>query len=110
MAKEKYYMNNPSSCLPTGTTGAIHEFKVAIDLMEKGYEVFRALSPACSCDLAILKNGKLLKIEVKTTYRLRSGKIVYPKIKNPKYDILVLVIRPNEIIYLPEVEAKLASI
>src|SRR5207244_171702 len=51
--------------LPSSTVGAISELRVACDLLEKKYEVFRAISAACSCDLAVLKNGKLLRIEVK---------------------------------------------
>ena len=52
--------------LSTGTKGALSELLVAADLMAKGYEVFRALSPSCSCDL-IANNGKgLLRIECRT--------------------------------------------
>jgi hypothetical protein len=57
-----YDINNTS----TNTTGAISELEVSADLLKKGYEVFRAVSPSCSCDLIAHKNGKLLKIEVRT--------------------------------------------
>jgi hypothetical protein len=49
-----------------GTTGAISELRVAADLLSRGYEVFRALSPACSCDLAILVHHQIYRVEVKT--------------------------------------------
>jgi len=71
----RYREQNPFSGQSTSTTGAISELRVAVDLMSKGYNVFRALSPSCPCDLAILKDGQLLKIEVRTTYRTASGKI-----------------------------------
>lgn len=54
--------------LPTGTTGTISELRVAADLLIKGYETFRSLSPHCSCDLAIIKDGILKRIEVRTGY------------------------------------------
>ena len=38
----------------------------AVDLMKRGYEVFRALSPACSCDLIALGPFGALRIEVRT--------------------------------------------
>jgi hypothetical protein len=53
--------------LPTGTTGALSEMAAAMDLMMRGYEVFRALSPTCSCDLIAAKPGaSALRIEVRT--------------------------------------------
>ena len=52
--------------LPTSTIGSISEMHVSADLLSKGYEVFRALSPACSCDLAVLQSSKLLRVEVRT--------------------------------------------
>jgi len=55
--------------LATGTVGAIGELRVAIDLMSKGFDVFRALSPAASCDLLVMKEGKLFDIEVKSAAR-----------------------------------------
>ncbi len=50
----------------TATTGAISEMAVSLDLLCRGYEVFRSLSPACSCDLIISRNGTCIRTEVKT--------------------------------------------
>ncbi len=88
---------NPRTGLATGTVGAIGELRVGLDLLMKGYEVFRALSPCCSCDLAILKDKKLFRVEVKTAYRTRTG-ISYSKPKLGKYDVLALVL-PEKINY-----------
>lgn len=88
--------------LPTGTTGAIGELKVAIDLLSRGYEVFRAVTPNCSCDLAILKNGRLLRIEVRTAYLNNlTGKIAHNIPKSGRYDIYAAVL-PDRIIYEPD--------
>lgn len=61
--------------ISTGTVGALTELEVAADLLKKGYEVFRSLSPSASCDLAVLQNGVLRRIEVRTAYRGPSGVI-----------------------------------
>lgn len=42
--------------------------RVAADLMKQGYSVFRALSPACFCDLIAVKRDKVMQIEVRTGY------------------------------------------
>jgi hypothetical protein len=83
--------------VPTGTIGAIAELVVAADLLRKGYEVFRAQSPSCSCDLVILKDDKLLRVEVRTGYRLTSG-LSWPK-KNFRADIFAVVVHSTNAIY-----------
>lgn len=92
---------NPYAGLPTATIGALNELRVAIDLLMRGYEVFRALSPSCSCDLAILKDGKLSRIEVKTGYARPDGTIpLYKRIREHRADILALAL-PDKIHYEP---------
>jgi hypothetical protein len=77
--------------LPSGTVGTISELTISADLLSKKYEVFRALSQNCSCDLAILKNGKLLRIEVRTGYKdMVSGKVFTTK-RRVRADILAIV-------------------
>lgn len=77
--------------LPTGTVGAISDLIVCADLLKKGYEVFRSVSQSCSCDLAILKNGHLLRVEVKTGYSTARGKRFTNKPSHPeKFDILAV--------------------
>jgi len=92
--------------LTSGTTGAIGELLVAADLLQKGYHVFRAQSPSCPCDLAILKDNRLLRVEVRTGHRSRATGKVYPPVKdnlsNGKYDLYVQVVHgPLEITYFP---------
>jgi len=61
--------------ISTGTMGAISELVCAADLMLKGYAVFRAISPSCSCDLLAMKNGITQRVEVRTGYKDTLGKI-----------------------------------
>lgn len=106
---KKYRKANPLSIeeqngikLSCGTKGTLSELKVAVDLIEKGYEVFRAVSPASPCDYAIMKNGKLLKLEVKSRYYSSAGNVF--KLPPHKADILALVYPDNKIKYFPLLE------
>jgi hypothetical protein len=60
-------------------------------LLKMGYEVFRAVSPACSCDIAILKNKILTRVEVRSGCILPSGKITFATSSNERYDIMAIV-------------------
>ena len=102
--KGKYLKMNPWKGKTSATTGAISELRVAVDLLTKGYNVFRSLSPNCPCDLAILKDGRLLRVEVRTSYLSTSGKIyrnISKRDDSKSIDIYAWVL-PNKVIYEPE--------
>ncbi len=94
--------------IPSGTVGAIGELRVSVDLMQRGYEVFRALSPHCSCDLAVMKAGNLVRIEVRSGYRTLKGQI---RVSNPKHraDVLAIALI-NEIIYDPPLDEQIHNV
>jgi len=98
--RESYRSLNPPLGLPSGTVGAISELLVAVDLMRRGLHVFRCLSPHGPCDLAVLSNGTLKKVEVTTGSRSRSGKLFTPS-KSPKhdFDVLAIVERNTSVIH-----------
>ena len=54
--------------LSTGTSGAVAELEVSADLLLRGFEVFRALSPSCSCDLIAQTSSHSFRIQVRTGY------------------------------------------
>lgn len=92
-------IQNPSvSC---GTLGTISELRVSVDLLGKGYSVFRALSPSCSCDLVILKGSKLVRVEVTTGAYSITGKLQFPRHDQQNLDVLAIVLA-NQIIYRGE--------
>lgn len=92
-----------------GTVGAIAELVVSTDLMRKGWEVYRALSPASSCDVLAFKNGACLYVEVRTAQKTLSGNLLYPK-KNIRGSQIALVThRDNQVHYIPELPACSAS-
>lgn len=70
-----------TAMISSATKGAIQELRVSMDLMNKGFHVFRALSPACPCDLIAFKDKDIHMIEVKSGIRLKSGKVFYPHSK-----------------------------
>jgi len=102
--KKEYAGQNTLWNLPSGTVGAINELRVAVDLLIRGYSVFRALSPNCPCDLVLLIDHRVFRVEVTTGHRSSNGRPYFP-IKDPlRYDILAVVF-PDSIVYstvLPE--------
>jgi hypothetical protein len=97
--------NRPASTngVSSSTTGAIHELMVCVDLMRRGYMVFRSMSPNCKCDLIAMDTVETYRLEVTTGYRGMDGKLIY--IKKPAdylYDSLVLVEADGRITYQPE--------
>jgi len=91
--------------LSRGTAGAISELIVCADLLKKGYEVFRAVSQSCSCDLLISKNGVIKRLEVRTA----SGKEenpsfpIHPRDRG-KQDHFAAVLNEKPI-YIPPLES-----
>jgi len=86
--------------LSTNCVGAISELTVCVDLMRKGYSVFRAVAPHCLFDIVAYKENKILKVEVKTGYLSINGKVSNPQHPHQDHDILAVVIREeNRIVY-----------
>lgn len=92
---------HPNIC--AGTVGAIGELKVGVDLLSRGFAVFRALSPACFCDLIITKGGQTHSVEVRTGYRLKSGALTYATHSTDKADFFAVVLK-DSIEYVPSLE------
>jgi hypothetical protein len=100
--KEQWYKVNPPKGMATATTGTVSELVVAVDLLRRGFSVFRAMSPACNCDLAVLSDGRLCRVEVKTAYITKSGELTHPTVDCSRFDVLALV-RGDLISYRPSI-------
>lgn len=88
--------------------GAIAEMMVCADLMNRGYEVFRATNPNSSCDAIFLDGDrKARRVEVKTGEADESGRITAcsPVADPSAFDILAVVTRDGRIIYGEDVSA-----
>lgn len=88
--------------------GAASELIVAVDLLHKGYEVYRAVVHTTSCDLAMGKRGgPLWRVEVKTALPSfkRDGTPRLGTQPNWGYfDVLAYVHTDGRIVYRPALE------
>lgn len=75
--------------------------RVCVDLLERGYSVFRSVSPSCKCDLVAMKGGVLTRVEVKTAYMSLGGKIMAPNGDKNEYDVMAYAVRGHGIVYEP---------
>lgn len=87
--------NGDRGSLSTGTTGALAELVVGADLLRRGYAVYRALSPSAPCDLIILQNGKMWRVEVRSAKRGLGERIFFgfKAADLGRHDILALYFR-----------------
>jgi len=60
------YTNTNLTQIPSSTVGAIAEIIVSAELMKRGFEVYRAMSPASYSDLIAISGDNIYKIEVRT--------------------------------------------
>jgi hypothetical protein len=103
-----YWGKNTSwNGLSSGTVGALQELRVSVDLMIRGYEVFRALSPSCSCDLMVLNGNKMLRIEVRTAYENpQTGHLGFPRSRSEKFGMSLTdhyaLALSDKIVYRPD--------
>jgi hypothetical protein len=97
LTSKKYGINSATKI------GALSELVASIDLIRKGYDVFRALSASCPCDLIIIKDGLLKRVEVRTA-SMRRGQLSYSDgdIEEGKSDILALVLDDDVLYALPK--------
>jgi len=85
--------------------GAISECVVAADLLRKGFDVFQAVSDQASCDFIALKEGVMLRIEVKTLQKSAHGRDIFPVrfLQSGRFDVLAFVARDgSSIVYRPD--------
>lgn len=102
--RQRHELNPYLKVCTTGQTGAMSEMLVCVDLLKRGFDVFRAVAQSCSCDIVALRNGRMFRVEVKTAYRRKTGTVgvsLRPDQKE-KFDILAMVwLDNNEIVYEP---------
>jgi PD-(D/E)XK endonuclease len=80
-----------------GALGAIGEQQVVLDLLERGYEVFKACNPSAPYDLIVDTGYSLERVEVK----MNNSRTHSAKYKTPA-DVLAMVVSRTEILYTPE--------
>src|SRR6188768_1067260 len=82
------------AAIPRSSIGAASELRAAADLLLRGYPAFRAVSPACPCDLVILLGKRAVRVEVRsaTTSTTGATQFAHNDARDAgKYDVLALV-------------------
>jgi hypothetical protein len=82
-----------------GRRGAACELRVAVELLERGWEVLQPFSPVCPFDLLAWKDGRGVRIQVRMAVENR-GQIVFKAATEGTCDVTAAVL-PDRIIYLP---------
>lgn len=110
--KQKWRLQNPKSPLgivATGTTAEINEMRVTIDLLQRGFEVYRAAFQGMPCDMLIRKMEwpatQSIRVEVTTGNRTAAGTVVHPDRDAATFDVLAVVLGDGNIVYKPEIGA-----
>jgi len=91
------------TAMSPGTCGALGELAVASDLLSRGFEVFKSVSPHAHCDLIAFKNGKLIQIEVTVGRRTPRGKLMFAPHDPTNYEVLAVFLLDGKIEYIPEI-------
>jgi hypothetical protein len=90
----------------TAFIGAIHETQVALDLMRKGWDVFRSMSPTGPVDLVIVCRTVTLRVQVRKAHKTTPGGVSYPKAglddDDGLFDVLALSFADGSVLYSPE--------
>jgi hypothetical protein len=89
--------------LPGNTVSEIAHLRVAADLLRLGLHVYRSVSIAAPCDLAVLSaHGKLLRVEVRTGYQVTDTEryVTNRHCSHKECDIFAIVL-PDRIVYEP---------
>lgn len=103
-ARLKDYEVDPFSCgeeISPSNKGAFSEMIACADLIRKGYDVFRAVSPASPCDIVAIKDNIILRIEVRTARRYRDGALSHFTCHKdgPARSDIYMVVLGSEVLY-----------
>lgn len=107
LAKRRLQANPFESVTSSSAMGAASELLVCADLLRRGWEVYRSVSPTASCDLFIFSNGVQKRVEVKTASLLikpaPDGRMFsLPGLDFSKFDVLAVVTYDGVIHYDPK--------
>lgn len=95
--------NGVADCVSIGGVGAIGELLVCADLLRRGYDVFRSVSPNGPFDVVACSGDRTIRIEVKVCAEYMDGSRVTRKREpdNP-FDVIAMVyLNSGSIVYDP---------
>jgi hypothetical protein len=91
--------------MSTATKGAVSEYLAVVDMLRRGWHVFRSVSPACPWDvIAALPDGRLVKIEIKSAV-IDRGKLYGSPLsrRNIGHDV-VCYVTSEGVVYEPPID------
>ncbi len=91
-----------SSPLNTTIVGTISEVLAAADLMSRGWGVYMPLVRHRGFDLLCEKEGKIIKVEVRSAHRTLEGKVTFGKSLYDRADVYALVTTGDPVSYSPD--------
>ena len=95
--RQTYQGNKSNAC----TTGAASELIASVDLLRKGWTVFRSLTPNSFADIIACKGAVILRLEVRTAHsHVSNGNWYFHKLRAPMTDGFAVVIG-HEVRYIP---------
>ncbi len=89
--------------IPSGSSGAAFELIVCADLVLRGLNVFRSVSPSCPCDLIVQRNREIFRVEVTKGGIKHDGSFAWAAHDPEKYDVLALVLPGLKVVYIPDI-------
>lgn len=82
---------------------------VAIDLLKRGFEVYRAAFQGMPCDMLARRtewdHNQVWRFEVTTGNRTAAGTVVHPERNTAVFDVLAVVLGDGGIVYKPEINS-----
>lgn len=76
-----------------GNRGATAELIASVDLLRRGFDVFRAISPSCPCDLVAMRGSLCLRVEVRSGHmNPATGVLSIPMRETDRFDLLAVVV------------------
>lgn len=89
--------------LSSNVSGAVAEMLVCVDLMRRGLDVYRSVSPSGRCDVVAIcrTTGAVNRIEVKCGLRDKAGRVKCQVGKHNSFDTLAIFVGDAEIVYQP---------
>ena len=76
--RKEFYGRQGRLNIATSSVGAISEMAICIEMLKRGYSVFRTVSQSSFCDVIAVKKKEILMMEVRTGYKDLSGNITFP--------------------------------
>lgn len=92
VCRRRAYYTPINRKVPSGTVASVSELRVGADLLQKGYEVFRSLSPHSTCGLMIFKQGKSFRVEVRTGRENPQGEFIFSRKRLDQVDVVAVAL------------------